>query len=139
MAFGGITGKATTNWTNEEILSAATAQSLGLSAGATPDEAFGALVSKSQSVQFASGYISSSNAVNLDFLPDIVLLSSESDNVSSISYYSDSVIMINNDQNKYITLYQNGNTFSIRVFWRNQQISCERYGQFIYYYAIKFS
>ena len=40
MAFGGITGKSTTNWTNEEILSATTAQSLGLSAGATPDEAF---------------------------------------------------------------------------------------------------
>ena len=28
MAFGGITGKSTTNWTNEEILSATTAQSL---------------------------------------------------------------------------------------------------------------
>ena len=46
MAFGSITGKATTNWTNEEILSATTAQSLGLSAGATPDAAFGALNTK---------------------------------------------------------------------------------------------
>ena len=46
MAFGGIIGKATTNWTNEEILSAATAQSLGLSTGATPDAAFGALNTK---------------------------------------------------------------------------------------------
>ena len=46
MAFGGITGKATTNWTNEEILSTTTAQSLGLSAGATPDAAFGALNTK---------------------------------------------------------------------------------------------
>ena len=43
MAFGGITGKSATTWTNDEILSEATAQSLGLSAGATPDEAFGAL------------------------------------------------------------------------------------------------
>lgn len=46
MAFGGIIGKATTNWTNEEILSTTTAQSLGLSAGATPDAAFGALDTK---------------------------------------------------------------------------------------------
>lgn len=46
MAFGSITGKATTNWTNEEILSTTTAQSLGLSAGATPDAAFGALNTK---------------------------------------------------------------------------------------------
>lgn len=46
MAFGGITGRVTTNWTNEEILSATTAQSLGLSASATPDAAFGALNTK---------------------------------------------------------------------------------------------
>ena len=43
MAFGDISGKSTTNWTNDEILSEATAQSLGLSAGATPDAAFGVL------------------------------------------------------------------------------------------------
>ena len=83
MAFGGIVGKSTTNWTDDEILSTATAQSLGLSAGATPDEAFGALIGKIGN--FAQCYLGSYigdgtvgrqhvNSLTFDFRPTMVIM-----------------------------------------------------------------
>lgn len=47
MAYGSILGKSSTTWTNEQILSDATAALFGLGTDAVPDDAFNAIASGS--------------------------------------------------------------------------------------------
>ena len=133
MAFGGITGKATTNWTNDEILSEATAQSLGLSAGATPDEAFGALLNKS--VQYSRNNIAK-NIITIPFVPDVLIFQSLETSAASGSLYN----VVASPQKQY-DIYIGG--ASITLSWDgNQTINGNRvnlYPNKAEYIALKFS